>query len=293
MKVVVVGSTGQLGQDLMKVFGDSAIGLTHDDLEITDAVAVSSAVQSLRPDWVINTAAFHNVDACENDASKAFAVNAIGAGNIARSARAAGAGIVFFSTDYVFGGTDRERGNPHIEDDITRPLNLYGVSKRAGERMVMKSNPVHLVLRTSGLFGTATSRKGWTFPELMVTKGQTGERLRVVDDQILSPTFTSDLASKVRELIEMQAIGLYHLTNDGECSWYEFACAALRIAGIDSSIEPVPTVIPPGKATRPSYSAMTSARLQDERINSLGHWEEALEVYLHEKGLVSRSVNVI
>jgi dTDP-4-dehydrorhamnose reductase len=291
MRVVVIGSNGQLGQDLMKVLGETAIGLTHSDLEVTDAVSVSSAIETLKPEWVINSAAFHNVDGCEADASRAFAVNAVGASNVARAARSTNAGVVFFSSDYVFSGADRERGNPHDENDATQPLNIYGVSKRAGERMVM-SNPNHLVIRTAGLFGTATSRKGWTFPELMVTKGQAGEHLRVVDDQVLSPTFTADLAAKTKELMEAQATGLFHLTNNGECSWYELACQALKIAEIDSSIEPVPTVIPPDKAKRPSYSALTSSRLPEMSFDSLRPWQEALEMYLREKGLVNRSLNV-
>jgi dTDP-4-dehydrorhamnose reductase len=286
MKVLVIGANGQLGQDLMKAYGDGATGLTHDDIEITDALSTVKALQAHQPDWVINTAAFHNVEECEQNSARAFAVNAIGAGNVARAANLVGSGVVFFSTDYVFSGMDRNRNNPHCEADRTHPLNLYGVSKRAGERMVMKSNPRHLVIRTSGLFGTATSRKGWTFPELMITKARAGEHLRVVDDQALSPTFTSDLALKVKQLTEMQSTGLYHLTNDGECSWYEFACAALKLAKINACIEPVPTATSPKKARRPSYSAMTSSRLTSECVGALRHWGEALEEYLYVKKLI-------
>jgi dTDP-4-dehydrorhamnose reductase len=293
MKVMVLGSNGQLGQDLMKVLGNAAIGLTHSDLEVTDAVAVSSAIETLKPEWVVNTAAFHNVDGCEADPSRAFAVNAIGASNVARAAHSTGAGVVFYSSDYVFSGRERERGNPYNENDATQPLNMYGVSKRAGERMVMKCNPSHLVIRTSGLFGTATSRKGWTFPELMVTKAKAGEHLRVVDDQVLSPTFTADLAVTTKELMEAAATGLFHLTNDGECSWFELACQALKIAEIDSSVEPVSTEIPSDKAKRPSYSALTSSRLPEMSFNSLRPWQEALEIYLREKGLVNKTLNVM
>jgi dTDP-4-dehydrorhamnose reductase len=293
MKIVVIGASGQLGQDLMKVLGDEALGLTHSDLEITDAVSVSSALSSLSPEWVINTAAFHNTDGCEENSSLAYAVNAIGAGNVARSAYGVGAGIVHLSTDYVFGGESRARGNPYAESDDTAPLNMYGVSKRAGERMVMENNPVHIVVRTAGLFGTATSRKGWTFPELMITKARAGDRLRVVDDQVLSPTFTYDLARTIGELIREQSLGLLHVTNDGECSWYELACAAIEAAGIDASIEPVPTVIPEGKARRPAYSALTSEKLSSNSRQLLRPWQDALGVYLREKGLVSQTVHTI
>jgi dTDP-4-dehydrorhamnose reductase len=293
MTIVVVGSSGQLGQDLMKVLGDRAVGMTHDDLEVTDAVSVSTALQGLSPSWVINTAAFHNTDGCEADPSRAFAINAVGAGNVARSARQIGAGIVHISTDYVFGGESRSRNHPYLESDRTAPLNIYGVSKRAGERMVIESNPVHIVVRTAGLFGTATSRKGWTFPELMITKARAGESLRVVDDQVLSPTFTHDLARSIATLIQEQSLGLFHLTNDGECSWFEFACAALELSGDDAEIEPVPTVIPPDKARRPAYSALASANLPSTSREILRPWQGALEVYLHEKGLISRSVHTV
>jgi dTDP-4-dehydrorhamnose reductase len=291
MKIAVIGASGQLGQDLMRVLGDEVIGLTHEDLEITDAVSVLSALRSLSPDWVINTAAFHNTDGCEENSSLAFSVNAMGAGNVARSAHCVGAGVVHLSTDYVFGDEVRTRENPYVESDPTAPLNMYGVSKRAGERMVIENNPVHIVVRTAGLFGTATSRKGWTFPELMVTKARAGDQLRVVDDQVLSPTFTFDLARTIDVLIREQAIGLFHVTNEGECSWYELACAAVKAAGIDTSIEPIPTAIPEGKARRPAYSALTTEKLSSDALQLLRPWQDALSVYLREKGLIGQTVH--
>lgn len=286
MRVAVIGSTGQLGQDLMRVFGEDAAGLSHQDLDVTDGVGVASAIQSLRPDWVINTSAFHRVDDCETNPALSFAVNAVGASNVARAAADIGAGVAFFSTDYVFGGQeDRERGNPYEESDEPKPLNVYGVSKAAGEQLVMQANPRHIVVRSAGLYGTATSRKGWTFPELMINKARTDGKVSVVTDQVLSPTNTADLAQKTKELVEHDAAGLFHLTNEGECSWFEFARGAFGLAGIEVEMEPIETGETRRRAHRPSYSALATTRLTDAGLSPMRPWEEALEDYLRAKGL--------
>ena len=287
MSVLVIGSSGQLGQDLMRLFGDRAVGLTHQDLDVTDGVAVAAVVREARPDWVLNTAAFHRVDDCELSPTLSFAVNATGAGNVARAAAEVGAGVVFFSTDYVFGGEGRERGNPHAEADLPDPLNVYGVSKWAGERLVEQGNPRHLIVRSAGLYGTATSRKGWIFPELMVNKARAEGKLRVVTDQALSPTYTADLAVAVKALIEGGAVGLFHLTNAGECSWYEFARATIELAGIDVEIEPTVSTQQARRARRPPYSALTSQRLAAAGVAPLRPWREALGDYLQAKGIAA------
>jgi dTDP-4-dehydrorhamnose reductase len=282
---MVIGSTGQLGQDLMRVFGEEAVGFAHHDLDVTDGVSVVSAVHSLRPDWVLNTAAFHRVDDCEISPTSTFAVNTLGALNVARAAAAVGGGVVFFSTDYVFGGRERARGRPYEEEDSPQPLNVYGVSKEAGEQLVMQANPRHLVVRSAGLYGTATSRKGWTFPELMLNKARTEGLVRVVTDQVLSPTFTADLAQKTKELIEQDAVGLFHLTNSGECSWFEFAQGAFDLAGVKVEMEPISTVETRRRAPRPSYSALATARLEAVGLSPLRPWQEALGAYLQAKGI--------
>ena len=270
----------------MRVFGDEAVGLTHQDLDVTDGVGVASAIQSLKPDWVLNTAAFHRVDDCEINPTLAFAANALGALNVARAAAAVGSGVAFFSTDYVFGGQDRERGHPYEEGDSPHPLNVYGVSKGAGERLVMLANARHLVVRSAGLYGTATSRKGWTFPELMLNKAQTEGIVRVVTDQVLSPTFTADLAQKTKELIEQDIVGLFHLTNSGECSWFEFAQGVFDLAGVEVEMEPISTGQTQRRAHRPSYSALATTRLEAAGLSPLRSWKEALSDYLRAKGIV-------
>jgi dTDP-4-dehydrorhamnose reductase len=285
LRAAVIGSTGQLGQDLMQVFGEKAVGLTHQDLDVTDGVGLASAMHSLRPDWVLNTAAFHRVDDCETNPALAFAANALGAFNVARAAADVGAGVVFFSTDYVFGGEERERNNPYDEWDSVRPLNVYGVSKAAGEQLVMQANARHVVVRSAGLYGTATSRKGWTFPELMINKAKTDGMVRVVSDQALSPTFTADLAQKTKELVEEEASGLFHLTNAGECSWFEFARAVFDLAGVVVEMEPIETGETQRRARRPSYSALRTTRVPEAGLSPLRPWEEALDAYLRAKGL--------
>jgi dTDP-4-dehydrorhamnose reductase len=284
LKVAVIGSTGQLGRDLMRVFGEEAVGFAHEDLDVTDEAGVASAVRSEKPDWVLNTAAFHRVDDCEDDPTSTFAVNATGALNVARAAADVRSGVVFYSTDYVFGG--RNRDHPYEERDSPNPISVYGTSKVAGEQLVAQANTRHLVVRSAGLYGTATSRKGWTFPELMINKARSEGAVRVVTDQVLSPTFTADLARKTRELIEHDAVGLFHLTNAGECSWFEFARGAFEIAGVEAKMEPVDSAQFKQRARRPSYSALATTRLGEIGLSPMRPWREALGEYLREKEMI-------
>jgi dTDP-4-dehydrorhamnose reductase len=286
MKVVIIGSTGQLGHDLMRVFSEAAVGLTHRDIDVTDALSVTSSIQRLKPDWVLNAAAFHRVDDCEFNPCLALAVNTMGASNVARAAAAVSAGVVFFSTDYVFGQQGRQRGNPYREGDLPGPINIYGVSKWAGEQLVVQGNPKHLLIRSAGLYGSATSRKGWTFPELMLQKGRKDGIVRVVTDQVLSPTSTADLSTKVKQLITKEATGLFHVVNAGECSWFEFARAVFEIAGVHAKIEPITTDASQRRALRPSYSALSSIRLAELRVSPTRPWKDALTDYLRQRGLV-------
>lgn len=285
MKVVVIGAPGQLGQDLMKALGDDATGLRHQDLDVTDGVAVQQRIGSLKPDWIINTAAFHQVDDCEANPALAMAVNAMGAFNVARAGVAAGARHVFLSTDYVYGGEVRARGRALSEADPPRPLNVYGISKASGEQLVLHADPRALVIRSAGLYGTATSRKGWTFPELMLQLAQTQTVVKVVDDQVLSPTFTADLAQAIVGLMKDGASGLTHVANAGECSWYELAKATYELTGTQVDLQPQTTAETKRRATRPPYSALRSDRLPAP----LRPWREALADYLQQKGRIPAS----
>lgn len=285
MRTVVIGGTGQLGQDLLRLLGDEAISLSHQEFDVTDGVGVVETLRALKPDWVVNTAAFHRVDDCELNPTQSFAVNATGAANVARAAADLGAGVVFYSTDYVYGGEGRPRNTPHLESDPVDPLSVYGVSKWAGEQLVAQRNPRHIVVRSAGLYGTATSRKGWTFPELMVNKAKSEGKLKVVTDQALSPTYTHDLAETTVALMRGDATGLFHLTNAGECSWWEFAKATVDLAGIAVEVEPTVSTQLGRRAKRPPYSAMASERLSGTGVAPMRSWQEALEHYLTAKGL--------
>lgn len=279
MTTVVIGAAGQLGTDLVRALPGRVVGLTHRDVDITDGLGVFRALRAHRPDWVINTAAFHRVDDCERNPSLAFAVNAIGAQTVARAAVALAARSVFISTDYVFGGDSGFV--PYVEQDTPHPVNVYGVSKLAGEQLVQQADPAALIVRTAGLYGLHPSGKGWTFPDLMLQKAVAGETLRVVTDQILSPTFTADVVEAIERLLTSGASGLYHLVNEGACSWYDFAHATLDLVGSPAVCVPRATLATnhDGVATRrPAYSALTSSRGAPLRP-----WRVALADYLAQK----------
>ncbi len=287
MKIAVIGSSGQLGQEFARIKSSHEfIPFAHEDIEVTDRESVGKVMVDTRPEAVINLASFNRVDDCEDEIEKAFQVNAFGARNVAMAARDMKAAVVFVSTDYVFGG-DQDRRRPYVESDRPAPLSAYGTSKLAGEHLVAQSNPDHRIIRTCGLYGVVTSRKGWTFPELMLEKAKAGEALRVVKDQVLTPTYTRDLAQSIIEVLERGKPGIYHLTSGGECSWHEFATAVLRMAGVNVKITPVTSAEFPAKAKRPAYSVLESERLKPQGIEPMRHWSDALKAYLKEKGVLS------
>jgi dTDP-4-dehydrorhamnose reductase len=279
MRVAVIGASGQLGTDLVRVFGDRAIAITHRDLEVTDAEAVRRLLSQLGPDAVVNTAAFHRVDACEEDPDLAWRVNALGARHVALACAEINAACVYVSTDYVFDG---EKGGPYTEEDRPRPLNTYGITKLAGEHYTMLC-PRHYVVRVASLFGAAgASGKGGNFVETMIKKARAGEPVRVVDDIRMSPTYTRDAARLIRALLENQyPYGVYHLANAGSCSWYEFASEIFRQLGLEADLAPISSEALAQKARRPRDSSLASSRLAGLQVRP---WEGALRAYLEEKG---------
>jgi dTDP-4-dehydrorhamnose reductase len=279
-KVVIVGSTGQLAADLLHVFGNAALGLRHDDIEVRDANAVSRKLRELQPSWVINTASYNRVDDSESNPDVAFGVNAIGAHHVSRAAADVGAGIVYFSSDYVFGEQERRRGQPYMENDPTAPVNVYGASKCAGEALVRLSTPRHLIIRTAGLYGHTRSRKGSTFPETLLQKARTEKAVQVVDDQVVSPTFSLDLAHVVKQLLDRNACGVFHVANSGECSWFEFTRELFALAGVSTELIKINSAQSQRPACRPAYSALASTRLAGVGITPLRPWQDALRAYL-------------
>ncbi|HEY93265.1 MAG TPA: dTDP-4-dehydrorhamnose reductase [Dehalococcoidia bacterium] len=286
MKVLVIGANGQLGTDLCRALHDlEVIPLTHDDIEITDIESIKEVFNKHEPDTVINTAAYVRVDDCETDEEKAFLVNAIGARNIAVVTQELGAKLVHISTDYIFGGESDSHTTPYTEFDTPVPLNIYGKSKLAGEDFVRHLCQRHFIIRTSGLFGVAgSSGKGGNFVETMLRLGRERDELRVVSDQVFSPTYTKDLARKIAQLINTEYYGIFHITNKDTCSWYEFTKEILSLAGLKTPVVPITSDQYPQKARRPRFSVLDNYRLRLLGMDDMRSWREALKDYMKEKG---------
>ena len=282
MKVAVIGASGQLGSDLVKVFED-VIPLTHRDIEVTD-LSSCEILKELKPDVVINTAAYLKADNCEEYPEKSFLVNSVGARNIALICKEIGAIDVYISTDYVFDGSKEE---PYTEEDVPDPINVYGVSKYAGEILTRNICDRYYIVRVASLFGIAgASGKGGNFVETMIKKGKSGDELYVVDDITMSPTYTKDAAVAIEKILSYKLpYGIYHVTNEGCCTWYEFAKAIFEITGIDAKLNPTTSDKYPTKAKRPKNSALSIEKIRSYGID-MRHWRDALRDYLREKGYI-------
>jgi dTDP-4-dehydrorhamnose reductase len=293
MKVLVIGADGQLGTDLCRVLKDSdLIPLTQSEIEIISMDSIEQAFAKYRPDVVINTAAFVRVDDCEIEQDKAYQVNALGARNVAVQSRKMGVKLVHISTDYVFGGETVTPKEGFTEFDTPVPLSIYGKSKLAGEELVKILCHKHYIVRTSGLFGVAGALgKGGNFIETMLKLAKEKSELRVVNDQIFSPTYTLDLAGKIGEIIKTENYGTFHITNSGICSWYEFTKEILKQAGLKTPVIPVTSAQYPQKAKRPNYSVLRNYQLYLLGMAAMRPWQEALADYLKEKGHVDKLPN--
>jgi dTDP-4-dehydrorhamnose reductase len=293
MKVVIFGANGQLGTDLVKHFeasGDAVVPVTHAQVDVCAEDAVNSLLDSSKPDVVLNTAAFHKVEECEKKPALAFQVNGSAAMGLAQACNRLGATLVHFSTDYVFGGY--EKGSAFEETDRTAPLNVYGISKAAGEQLIASNSERYFVLRVCGLYGTAgSSGKGGNFVENMLKKALAGDAIKVVDDQVLTPTYTADLAAATRKLIQTGKFGLYHLSSEGECSWYEFTRHILDSAGVKAALSPCKTSDFFSPVKRPAYSVLSKAKFRSLGL-SIPSWEDALPRYLEERKKKAEAVPI-
>ncbi|UCD26531.1 MAG: dTDP-4-dehydrorhamnose reductase [Candidatus Bathyarchaeota archaeon] len=282
MKIAIIGSTGQLGTDLMKAlnYEHEVVGLTHQDIEVTDYNSCL-ILKEHYPDGIINTAAFHKTDQCEEEPLKTFSVNAIGAKNVAAISKEIKATNIFISTDYVFDGS---KDSPYTEDDTPNPLNTYGISKLAGE-LYTKQNPKHYIIRLASLFGIAgASGKGGNFIETMIAKAKKNEPATVVNDMWMSPTYTKDVAITMKKIIQSKLpYGPYHATNQGYCTWFQFAKEIFKLSGLNSTLTPTKTEQQRMKTRRPRFSALKSIKLSDYGIK-MREWKLALHDYLIEKG---------
>jgi dTDP-4-dehydrorhamnose reductase len=289
MKILVTGANGQLGTDLCKVLRDfELIPLTDKDIEISDMSSVKQAFSKYKPHIIINTAAFVRVDDCEDEKDKSFSVNALGARNVAVVAQELGARLVHLSTDYVFGGEAEPRTAPYTEFDTPVPLSIYGKSKLGGENLVRHFCLRHFIVRTSGLFGVAGSMgKGGNFIETMLRLAKERDELRVVDDQVFSPTYTTDLARKIVQLMTTDYYGIFHITNRGACSWYELTTEILKLAGIKTTVIPITSDQYPQKARRPHFSVLDNYHLRLLGMDDMRPWQEALKDYLAARGHIA------
>jgi dTDP-4-dehydrorhamnose reductase len=284
-RVAVLGSTGQLGTDLVEVLRRDerfdVIPLSHQEADCTKADEVQNVIAKLRPNFVINCAAFVRVDDCEDQASLAFEINALGAFNVARACAQADALCVYISTDYVFDGA---KETPYVESDLQNPINVYGTSKLAGEHLVRQAAPRWLIVRVASLFGKTGARgKGGNFIETILAKAKRGEALRVVNDISISPTYARDAAEVLCHLLAKGVTGVVHAANGGSCTWYEFAKTALALCDLPPLIEPVATSAFPTRARRPRNSALASEKRFRYLNQVMPDWQAALRAYLIEK----------
>ena len=282
MKVAVIGANGQLGTDVCRAFaaiGDDVSALTHEDLELGSVDSVSRTLRQANPAVIVNTAAMHHVEDCERQPEKAFAVNGIGARNLAMVAGDLGAVLIHVSTDYVFNGAKR---SPYVETDLPQPLNVYGITKLAGEHFVRSLAAKHFIVRTSALYGKSPCRAkgGLNFVDLMLKLGNEREEVRVVDSEIVSPTSTADLSEQITKLARGEGYGTYHATAEGSCSWYQFAREIFCLRPVKARLAVAGPGEFPAKVPRPSYSVLENKALKDQQLNCLGSWQQALRQYL-------------
>jgi len=279
MKILILGHKGMLGTDLYRLLGlyHEVSGADVDDFDLSSPFECRRIVGEWDPDVVINAAAYTDVDACETDRNRCFNVNAEGVGHLARVCRERGSTLVHFSTDYVFDGRGRV---PYEEEEPCLPLNAYGSSKYLGECYLREIAPEYLLIRTAWLYG----RRGKNFVESILARAKETGVLRVVNDQVGSPTYTTDLAAAVRILLEGNHRGVFHVTNRGTCSWYDFAAKIVELAGMTSvKIDPISSGDLDRKARRPAYSVLSTQKFSETTGKTLRFWQVALEDYLKSR----------
>jgi dTDP-4-dehydrorhamnose reductase len=283
LKYAVIGAAGQLGRDLCPRLPGEVIPLTRAEVDLTRRELLPQTLDAIRPDVVVNCAAYNFVDRAETEPEAAFAVNAWGVRELALACRECDTLLVHFSTDYVF-GLDTSRSTPYTETDTPGPVSVYGLSKLAGEYLVRSLCPRHLVIRTCGLYGVwGSGGKGGNFVETMFRLAAQGKPLRVVADQTCSPGYTPDVAAGTVALIQAGAEGLFHLTNAGSCSWFEFARAIFQQAGVQANVTAITSAEFGAPARRPAYSVLSLATYNALGLPLLRNWSDALSAYLAER----------
>ncbi|AKR38251.1 dTDP-4-dehydrorhamnose reductase [Bacillus thuringiensis] len=276
MKVLVTGAKGQLGQDVVSLLKEQTwevFGFGREELNITDEKQVSEKVLLIQPDIIIHTAAYTQVDQAESDEESAFKVNAEGTKYLAQAAEAVGAKFCYVSTDYVFDGT---KDTPYKPDDQTNPQTVYGKSKLVGEQYTQEYCSKSYIVRTSWVFGLY----GNNFVKTMLRLAEENKELGIVHDQVGSPTYTTDLARFIISLVQTDKYGVYHGSNSGVCSWYEFAKEIFKQSNIEIVVNPLKTEDFPRPAARPKYSVLDKGMIEENGFESLQNWKEALKDFL-------------
>jgi dTDP-4-dehydrorhamnose reductase len=282
MTIVVLGADGQLANDLCcSLPADRVVPLGRQDLDIVDHAAASERLRSLRPAIVLNATAYNRVDDAEDNWEAAFAANAFAVRHLARLCQELNCLFVHFSTDYVFGVSTLRR--PWNESDLPAPLGVYGASKLCGEHFVRAYCEKHFIVRTSGLFGFRRAGVASNFVEAILRTAQRTRRLRVVNDQMCAPSYTSDVADVTARLIQTQAYGTYHVTGSGQCTWHEFAMEILRQTGVSANCEAITSSEYGAMATRPPFSVLSNDKLIACGIAQAPPWHEALLRYLNRR----------
>jgi dTDP-4-dehydrorhamnose reductase len=283
MKILLIGATGQLGGDIVRNNqGHDITAPERAKLDLARPEQMREFVCAHRPDMVINCAAFHNVPLCEDQPEQAFRINCAAVRDLATLCSEIGAWLVTFSSDYVFGG---EKGTPYLESDRPAPLQVYGITRLAGEQAALATAPERaVIIRTCGLYGRAGARsKGGNFVDGRVADARAGKRIEMASEQVVAPTSTDDLSRAVFAMMDRRLEpGIYHLVNDGECSWYEFTREIVRLIGATTEVVPVDRGGRTGKLRRPLYSVLGNTRARARGI-VLRHWRDALQHYLRAK----------
>src|SRR5579862_3799198 len=276
MKVLILGATGLLGKPLVREWrGDDVVGVGSRDVDIRDEARVREIVHSAQPDWIVLAAAYTDVDGCESHQELAFAVNRDGALNVARAAQSVGAKMLFISSDYVFDG---KKNSPYEINDQRNPQSVYGRTKAEAELGLLQVLPDCCIARTSWLFGAG----GKCFPDTILKLAANRTSLDVVNDQRGCPTYTVDLSRAIIELCRKNATGIVHVTNAGDCTWFEFASEIVKDAGLTTEVRPVSSQQMARPAPRPAYSILSATSLGQYGIEMPG-WKHALRRYLEER----------
>jgi dTDP-4-dehydrorhamnose reductase len=282
MRIAVIGANGQLGADVSEEYrkaGEETIDLTHAEIDISSLESTRSALSGIRPAVIVNTAAMHHVENCEMEPLRAYNVNGIGSRNLAIVARELDAKVVHVSTDYVFSGAKKQ---PYLEEDRPAPLNVYGNTKLAGDAFLQGLGEKYFIVRTSALYGRHPCRAkgGRNFVDLILKLAAERDEVRVVSDEVVSPTSTAELAQQIVILSRTDQYGLYHATAEGSCSWYDFAKTIFDVENIKTKLSVASPNEFPSKVPRPKYSVLENHALKVLGLNSFHSWQEGLQCYL-------------